>query len=39
LYTKLSKCEFWLEELKFLGHVIFKDVVIVDLIKAEVDLQ
>jgi len=22
LYAKLSKCEFWLEEVKFLGHVI-----------------
>jgi len=22
LYAKLSKCEFWLEEVNFLGHVI-----------------
>nr|KYP54585.1 Retrovirus-related Pol polyprotein from transposon 17.6 [Cajanus cajan] len=22
LFTKLSKCEFWLSEVKFLGHVI-----------------
>ena len=22
LYVKLSKCEFWLEEVSFLGHVI-----------------
>ena len=22
LYVKLSKCEFWLEEVNFLGHVI-----------------
>ena len=24
LYTKLSKCEFWLREVSFLGHVILK---------------
>ncbi|XP_072074016.1 uncharacterized protein [Arachis hypogaea] len=24
LYTKLSKCEFWKEEVKFLGHVVSK---------------
>ena len=22
LYAKLSKCEFWMEEVKFLGHVV-----------------
>jgi hypothetical protein len=22
LYTKMSKCEFWLKEVPFLGHVI-----------------
>jgi hypothetical protein len=25
LYAKLDKCEFWLEEVVFLGHVIFVD--------------
>jgi hypothetical protein len=24
LYAKLSKCEFWLREIKFLGHTIFR---------------
>ena len=30
LYAKLSKCEFWLEQLAFLGHIISKDGLIVD---------
>nr|KYP57442.1 Retrovirus-related Pol polyprotein from transposon 297 family [Cajanus cajan]KYP62061.1 Retrovirus-related Pol polyprotein from transposon 297 family [Cajanus cajan] len=35
LYAKLSKCEFWLEEVKFLGHVISNDGVSVDPSKVE----
>ncbi|RZB46805.1 Transposon Ty3-I Gag-Pol polyprotein [Glycine soja] len=35
LFAKLSKCEFWLEKVQFLGHVISKDGVAVDLIKVE----
>lgn len=30
LYAKFKKCEFWLEEVTFLGHVISKDGVAVD---------
>src|SRR4051794_11870790 len=30
LYAKFSKCEFWLKEVQFLGHLIGKDGVKVD---------
>lgn len=33
LYAKLSKCKFWLEKVTFLGHVITKEGVLVDLEK------
>ena len=35
LYAKLSKCEFWLDSVAFLGHVINKDGVSVDPQKIE----
>ena len=39
LYTKFSKCEFWLDQVAFLGHVVSKDGIQVDLkkIKAIID--
>ncbi|XP_050884689.1 uncharacterized mitochondrial protein AtMg00860-like [Lathyrus oleraceus] len=36
LYANLEKCEFWLEEVKFLGHVISKEGIVVDPSKVEV---
>ena len=35
LYAKSSKCEFWLTEVKFLGHVVSASGVSVDLEKVE----
>mgnify|MGYP004720935485 CR=1 FL=1 len=35
LYAKFNKCEFWLKEVTFLGHIIFKDGIKVDLTKIE----
>lgn len=34
-YANPTKCEFWLEEVKFLGHVISKEGIVVDLAKVE----
>ncbi|XP_073133710.1 uncharacterized protein [Henckelia pumila] len=39
LYAKLSKCEFWINRVVFLGHVISCQGVSVDLIKIEVVLN
>ena len=36
LYAKFSKCEFWLTEVRFLGHVVSTLGVLVDLEKVEV---
>ena len=35
LYAKFSKCEFWLEQVAFLGHMVSKDGIQVDLEKIE----
>ena len=39
LYTKLSKCEFWLDKVNFLGHVILAQGVMVDFQKIEAILN
>jgi len=39
LFAKLEKCDFWLEEVKFLGHVITNEGVAVDPSKTEAVLQ
>ncbi|KAI3503681.1 hypothetical protein L1887_32130 [Cichorium endivia] len=35
LYAKFSKCEFWLDEVQFLGHVVNKEGIKVDQAKVE----
>ena len=35
LYAKFSKCEFWLDSVSFLGHVVYKDGVMADPSKIE----
>ena len=35
VYGKLSKCEFWLDEVQFLGHVILSQEIAVDPAKIE----
>ena len=39
LYTKFSKCEFWLTEVRFLGHVVSASGVSVDQEKVEAVLS
>jgi hypothetical protein len=34
-FAKFSKCEFWLDTISFLGHVVSKDGIKVDLAKVE----
>jgi hypothetical protein len=35
LYTKLSKCEFWMKQVAFLGHIILKGGISVDPSKVQ----
>ena len=35
LYTKLSKCDFWLKEVSFRGHIMLAKGIRVDPIKIE----
>jgi len=35
LYAQLSKCEFWMDEVQFLGHVISAQGIVVDPAKVE----
>ena len=39
LYAKLSKCEFWLREVVFLGHIISSEGILVDPKKVEAVLK
>ncbi|XP_072074098.1 uncharacterized protein [Arachis hypogaea] len=39
LYAKLSKCEFWKEEVTFLGHVVSKGRIAVDPLKVEAVME
>ena len=39
LYAKLSKCEFWLNEVSFLGHIVSKEAIQVDPKKIEVVVE
>ena len=35
LYAKFSKCEFWLDKIPFLGHIISNGGIVVDLAKVK----
>ena len=39
LYAKFSKCEFWLDQVAFLGHVVSKDGIQVDPKKIEAIIE
>ena len=35
LFAKLNKCDFWLKEVSFLGHIVSTEGIRVDLVKIE----
>ena len=39
LYAKFSKCEFWIQEVQFLGHVVNQEGIMVDPAKIEVVMK
>ena len=39
LYAKFKKCEFWLDKIAFLGHIVSKDGISVDLAKVKAVMQ
>ena len=39
LYAKLEKCDFWLQEIQFLGHMVSKEGISVDPAKVEVVMR
>ena len=39
LYAKLSKCEFWQDQVQFLGHIITREGIVVDPAKVESVMQ
>ena len=39
MYAKLNKCEFWLNEVSFLGHLVSKEGIRVDPRKIEVIIE
>ena len=39
LYAKFKKCEFWLDKIVFLGHIVSKEGIMVDPVKIEAVLQ
>ena len=39
LYAKMSKCEFWLKEVSFLGHIVSEEGIRVDPKKIEVIIE
>ena len=39
LYAKMEKCDFWLQEIQFLGHMVSKEVISVDPAKVEVVMR